>query len=113
MKPKNFCVLIVALMLCGSASSAFAQISTLHTIIGVRTGWNADSFAVETAEGVVNPALCPTPDGYISEKSFPGYDTYYRAVLTAFIWSPKVVITVDNVRCWAGRPVIVGINLTK
>ena len=113
MKTKNFCVLIVALMLCGIASSAFAQISTVHTIIGVRTGWNGDIFAVETAEPIVNPPLCPSPDGYISEKSFPGYDTYYRAALTAFIWSPKVVITVDNVRCFAGRPVLIGINLTK
>jgi hypothetical protein len=77
--------LIFALALVGIASPGFAQTSTGASITGVRTGWNADSFAVTTLETIVNPAGCPTPDGYISDKSFPGYNTYYAAALTALI----------------------------
>jgi hypothetical protein len=107
-------VLVVALALVGIASPSLSQTMTPCSISGVRTGWNADSFAVTTVEPIVNPANCPTPDGYISEKSLPGYNTYYAAALTAFIASsPSVVVTVHNTQCFSGRPKLIGINLAR
>ena len=77
----------------------------------VRTGWGADSFAVVTAGPVGNPAGCSTPDGYISDKSLPGYQTYYSAALAAITSRLRVVVTVHNTRCFQNRPVLIGINL--
>jgi hypothetical protein len=50
----------------------------------IRTGWNADSFAIVTNEAIKNPAICPPPDGYITDSAQPGYKTYYAAALLAF-----------------------------
>jgi hypothetical protein len=106
--------LIVAIILAGIASPCLGQTMTGSTINGVRTGWNADSFAVTTVEPIVNPANCPTPDGYISDKSLPGYTTYYAAALTALMTaSPLVVVTVHNTECFGGRPKLIGINLKR
>jgi hypothetical protein len=106
--------LIVALALVGMASPSLAQTMTGATITGVRTGWNADSFAVTTVQPIVNPANCSTPDGYISDKSLPGYNTYYAAALTAMIASsPSVAVTVHDTECFGGRPKLIGINLAR
>jgi hypothetical protein len=106
--------LIIAITLAGIASPCLAQTSTFATINGVRTGWNSDSFAVTTVEPIANPGNCPTPDGYISEKAFPGYTTYYAAALTALMTaSPTIVVTVHNTECFAGRPKLIGINLKR
>jgi hypothetical protein len=106
--------LIVALTLVGIASPSLSQTMFNCTINGIRTGWNAESFAVTTVEPIMNPAHCPIPDGYISEKSFAGYNTYYAAALTAFTASsPKVVVTTDNTVCFNGRPKLIGINLAR
>src|SRR3954453_8538380 len=77
----------------------------------LRTGWNADSFAVVTSAGFTNPAGCSIPDGYISLKPAPGYSTYYDAAKLAFQTNANVKVTVDNTTCIAGRPKIIGINL--
>lgn len=106
--------LLIALALLGLSSPAFSQqTSTGGTVTVVRTGWNVDSFAIITAEPIVNPAHCATPDGYISQISFPGYRTYYAAALTAFVAKVPIVITVSNSECFAGRPKLIGINLHR
>jgi hypothetical protein len=106
--------LVVALSLVGMVSPSLSQTMTSTTINGIRTGWNVDSFAITTVEAIANPANCPTPDGYISNKAQPGYDTYYAAALTAFISpSSSVVVTVDDTKCLDGRPKIIGINLAR
>jgi hypothetical protein len=106
--------LYIASALIAITSPVFAQTMTVTSISGVRTGWNFDSFAVETKEPIVNPANCPTPDGYISDINLPGYNTYYAAALTAFSTSPTVVVTVHDTECGpAGRPKLIGINLVK
>lgn len=69
--------LLIALIVAVCASPAIAQTPSSGSITLIRTGWNADSFAIVTQEPIQNPANCPTPDGYISEKSLPGYSTYY------------------------------------
>src|SRR5690349_9104547 len=79
----------------------------------LRTGWNADSFAVVTAAPLANPAHCPTPDGYISLKPAAGYGTYYDAAKLAFQTNANAQVTVDNTACVAGRPKIFGINLQR
>lgn len=106
--------LIIALTLVGTVSPGLAQTSFVSTVNGLRTGWNADTFAITTIEPVVNPANCPNPDGYISDKSLPGYTTYYAAALTALIASSaSVVVSVHNTECFAGRPKLIGINLRR
>ena len=94
-------------------SSAMAQSHAVGSVTMVRTGWNADSFAVVTAEPIINPAGCPEPDGYISDKSLPGYATYYAAALTAIAARRRVVIAVHNSECFGTRPKILGINITS
>jgi hypothetical protein len=107
-------VLLVALTLFGFASTAFSQTAVFGSITLVRTGWNSDSFAIVTQEPIQNPAGCPIPDGYISEKSLPGYNTYYAAVLTAYAAKvPAVGITIHNTECFGGRPKLIGIFLQK
>jgi hypothetical protein len=113
MKTQTTRALIAALALFGLAAPALAQTMKTCTITGIRTGWNAESFAIVSQEPIVNPAHCPTPDGYISDQSLPGYNTYYPAALNAFVWSPTVVVTVHNSACFAGRPVLIGVNLSR
>ncbi|HVT33149.1 MAG TPA: hypothetical protein VHE32_10905 [Rhodanobacteraceae bacterium] len=81
-------------------------------ITWVRTGWNSDAIGVVTAQPIINPAGCPTADGYVSTSSRPGYQTYLSATLTAFALSTPVDITVLDTQCEGGRPVLIGINLT-
>lgn len=90
---------------------------------GVRTGWNDDSFAV-TCDGQIiigegsensggpiqNPASFPTPDGYVSHVSFPGYNTYYQAALKGLQYE-FVNVIVHNTECALGRPKLIGINV--
>lgn len=93
-------------------ATAHAQTMRTVSVTMVRTGWAADSFAIVTAEPVANPAGCPTPDGYISEKADPGYQTLYAAALTAIATRLPTVVTVDNSHCgYAGRPKLIGVNL--
>lgn len=104
--------LCVATLAVTAAGSASAQTARQGSITVVRTGWNADSFAVVTAEPIANPAGCPNADGYISEKSFPGYETYYAAALSAIVSRLRVVVTVHNTQCgFAGRPKLIGLDL--
>jgi hypothetical protein len=103
---------MLALALLAPTSPALAQSMQAGTVTMIRTGWNSDSFAVVTAEPIANPARCPTPDGYISEKTLPGYSTYYAAALTAYLARRRVVITVHNTECFGSRPKLIGINLT-
>lgn len=79
----------------------------------IRTGWNADAFAVVTLQPIANPAHCPIADGYIAQKPQPGYGTYYDAALLAFDKNARVQVTVANTDCVAGRPKLIGLNLLR
>ena len=104
----------LALGLLVAASGSGAQTSQLGSITTVRTGWNAESFAIVTAEPIANPARCASPDGCISDKSAPGYQTYYSAALTAVSSRLRVVVVVHDTECGlAGRPKLIGLNLTS
>lgn len=105
--------LLIAISLAGAGAAGAQTMTGAVTTSMVRTGWNSDSFAVVTAAPIINPAGCRTPDGYISEKSLPGYDTYLAAALTAFSLNVPVVIAVHNSQCFADRPVMIGINLAR
>lgn len=62
----------LAIGVIGLATPAGAVTMTTETTVTLlRTGWDADSFAVVTAAPIINPAHCATPDGYITAKSFP------------------------------------------
>jgi hypothetical protein len=103
---------LIAMALVGIASPALAQTVVNTSIQSIRTGWNAELFAIVTADPIVNPANCPTPDGYISEISNPGYNTYYTAAIAAYMGGRSVTVAVDNAHCGAaGRPKLIGINL--
>lgn len=94
------------------ASDAAAQSATDADIRLIRTGWNDDAFAIETQQPILNPANCPTPNGYISFMSLPGYRTFYAAALTAYVAKRPVTIVVHDSECVSGTwPKLIGINL--
>lgn len=103
-----------ALILTLIAAPAGAQtMAPPANITQIRTGWNLDSFAVVPSQQIVNPFGCPTVDGYVSSKPSPGYQTFYDAAKLAFQLNSRVVVTVDNKACAAGRPKIIGINILR
>jgi hypothetical protein len=106
-------LLVFVLTLVGFSSAAFCQTMVVGTITLVRTGWNADSFAVVTREPILNPAHCPEPDGYLSDSTQPGYNTCYAAALTAYIANHPLTVTIDNTHCAGTRPKLIGINLMR
>jgi hypothetical protein len=79
----------------------------------IRTGWNADSFAVVTVQAITNPAKCPIADGYISTKPAKGYGTFFDAAKLAFQLNARVQVAIDNSACVSGRPKIIGINVLR
>jgi len=95
-----------------TAVLAAQQVSSV-SITRIRTGWNADSFAIETNQAISNPANCPTSDAYLSDSSQPGYKTYYAATLTAFSLGKPVAVIISDTECLAGRPKILGIYLSQ
>jgi len=103
---------VVSVLACVPASSEPRQVLT--TIKEIRTGWNAEMFAIVTREQqMLNPAGCPTPDGYITDSSQPGYQTYYAAAVTAFVERTQIVAVVAEQGCIAGRPKLIGINVRR
>jgi hypothetical protein len=98
-------------------TGALAGEATAQTEVGsvsitrIRTGWAGDTFAIETAQPISNPANCSTPDAYLIASPDPGYKTHYAATLTAFALGKQVTVIVSNTECSFGRPKIWGIYL--
>lgn len=80
-----------------------------NTIVRVGTGWDCDCFLVTVNRPVINPAGCPTPDGYMAEAASSGYKTHYAAALTAFSIGRPIYITASNSSCVHGRPRVIGV----
>jgi hypothetical protein len=96
------------------SSTAFAEpVSVSGHITTLRTGWNADAFAVVLDVPMANPFGCVSPDGYILDKTMPGYDTLFEAAKLGFAEQPVVEVTFDGARCYGGRPVLIGLNLYR
>ncbi len=85
----------------------------IATIKEIRTGWNSDQFGIVTNEPMRNPAGCPTADGYVTDSTQPGFNTFYVAAITAFVERARVVIVVAPRGCVAGRPKLIGINVLR
>jgi hypothetical protein len=102
------------LALFGLSSIALsAPTQLLATVKEIRTGWNSDQFAIVTNEPIANPAGCPTPDGYVTDSSQPGYNTYYVAAITAFVERAHIVIVIAEHGCVASRPKLIGVNIRR
>lgn len=103
----------VAFVCVGVAAIAPASAQTTvgpTAITLIRTGWNGDAFAIETANlAIANPAKCSTPDAYMSGGGEPGYKTHYSATLMAFAMNKPIYIVVSNTECIATRPKIWGV----
>jgi hypothetical protein len=102
---------LALILLAAPAGAEGATATMVGTVTLLRTGWNLDSFAIETTAPFINPAGCPDHDGYISDKPAPGYETYYDTAKLAFRLNAYVVVTVDNTVCVQGRAKLIGINL--
>jgi hypothetical protein len=85
----------------------------IATIKEIRTGWNSDQFGIVTNEPMQNPAGCPTPDGYVTDSTQPGFNTFYVAAITAFVERARIVVVVAGRGCVAGRPQLIGINVLR
>jgi hypothetical protein len=81
----------------------------------IRTGWNAEQFGIVTVAPIQNPSRCLTPDGYVTDSTQPGYQTYYAAALLAFAERATVIVVVSDVAgdCVASRPKLIGINIVR
>ena len=120
---------LAALILVGFASSAVSQTTTAAGLITmVRTGWDTKSFAIVTQQPILNPQHCPIPDGYVSDSSQSGYNTYYAAALAAYVSKTPVLVVIFDPSthpskatgtgthpspCDQGRPRLIGIDLTR
>jgi hypothetical protein len=134
---------LAALILVGFASPAVSQTTTGPSLITmIRTGWDVDSFAVVTQGPILNPHDCPIADGYVTDSSLPGYNTYYAAALAAYSSNSPVLLVVFDKSgttslfapgspqhpptaiapgtglpvpppCVQGRPRLIGIDLTR
>ena len=118
-----------ALILVGFALPGVSQTTTAPSLITmVRTGWNAESFAIVTQGPVLNPLHCPIADGYVTDSSQLGYNTYYAAALAAYVSNSPVLVVVfdppispnpangtgtNALPCDQGRPRLIGIDLTR
>jgi len=103
---------LALILLAAPAGADGATATAVGVVTQLRTGWNLDSFAIETSAPFKNPANCPDHDGYISDKPAPGYETYYDAAKLAFLMNARVVVIVDNTVCVQKRAKLIGINLT-
>lgn len=85
------------------------------TITRLATGWNYDQIYIETTAPVINPAMCPNPSGYASNKDVPGFKTHYQAAMLAFSLDKPVIVVVSSTLndCVAGFPKIWGIDVRK
>lgn len=104
-------LLVFTSLMLVTVEAASATVTGVVTIKQIRTGWDADAFAVETNEPVMKPAGCPYPDGYGSSAASPGYKEHYAAVLTAFGTGRSIRIVVSDADCYEGRPRIMGLFL--
>ncbi len=108
---------VITVFCAALATNAHAQSYASGTLKLVRTGWNADSFAVVLNAPQQNPANCPNGNnpnaGYVSDGSLPGYKTYYQAALAAYAVKGVVTVAIDNGACVGGWPKIIGIDLPR
>jgi hypothetical protein len=104
----------IGVCLCLAATAWAGPTQRLTTIKEIRTGWNADAFAIVTNEQhMANPGNCPTPDGYLTDSSQSGYNTYYAAAIAAFVERAQIVAVIAEQGCIAGRPKLIGINVRR
>jgi hypothetical protein len=103
----------LALILAATGPGMAQTVTGPLNVTTIRTGWNADSFAIVTLQPIANPAHCALPDGYIALKPQPGYGTYYEAALVALQSNLRIQMSVDNAACIAGRPKMIGVNVLR
>lgn len=89
------------------------EITGYGIVTRIVTGWNSDSFFIQTSAPAVNPAHCQFTDGYSINISHPGYKTQYQAAMLAFTLEKPVSVAVSGTECWEGRPRIWGIYVLK
>jgi len=108
-------VVFVALALAGSSIPAFSQTTVTGKITLIRTGWNTEQFGVVLDQLTLNPGGCPSPDGYVTDSSKPGYTTYYAAALTAYLANQPIMVVIADTAgsCVASRPQLIGINAIR
>lgn len=111
-KIKMAVTLLACVVAASSLQPAFAQDqSNVGTITQISTGWNSETFGIETTAPMINPAGCSVTDMYEVSSTSPGYNTYYAAALTAFSTGSQVVVVVSTAACTMSRPTIIGITV--
>jgi hypothetical protein len=113
MSRQNNNLLVAAFILLVSTNSLAATAAGPLPITTIRTGWNADSFAIMTNQPILNPANCTYPDAYMTGYTEPGYKTYLSVTLTAFAMNKPVTVIVSDTECTGGRPKIWGVYISK
>ena len=97
--------LVVALPTSAQEISQFGALGSGNvTIKKIRIGWDADQFAIETKEPIVNPAGCLLPDGYIAHATQKGYKEFYAAALSSMYSGRPIYVAISDLDCVANRP---------
>ena len=110
---KRFVLLSIAFVLATGMLHLFPQTGTQPgTINYYSTGWFADQVLVRTTAPFVNPANCPSLDGYLTNPADPANVAHQAALLGAYLAGKTVVIVVVNNQCYIGRPQILGVEIT-
>lgn len=106
--------LCLSIAVISGGAPAVAEPPNIQTqITMIRTGWNAEQFGIVTVDPIVNPANCPTADGYVADSTQPGYHTYYAATLLAFAERATVIVVVAEQGCVSDRPKLIGLNIVR
>jgi hypothetical protein len=106
-------IAIASVFFVSLSSYALAGATQVALVGRIETGWESDRFVVFLDSGpIANPFNCPKVDnGYVADISFPGYRTFYTAVLTAYAAQRRLSIAVSNNDCFIDRPRIIGVTI--
>lgn len=71
-------------------------------------GWTGNQVRVQLANvPFTNPSSCPRTDGYMTDPATAGVDLFNSMLLSAYMASKRVKLTVDG--CHELRPKIIGV----
>ncbi len=105
---------ILATFLVGALQSTPSLAAPTNTEVGyigyMVGGWINSNVSVQLANlPNINPASCPIADGYVTDPADPGNQLFNSMLLSAFMASKRVRLTLDG--CAVLRPRIIAVEI--
>jgi len=101
-----------AVLIAGSSVPATASPATTEAALidHLSGGWVDAQLRVTLANvPLSNPDSCPAADGYITSPADPGSELFNSMLLSAYLSSRRVVLTIAG--CIVGRPRIIAVSI--